>query len=146
MRTYKNQDLIVYWEPEKCIGVGYCINILPSVFNKNRRPWIDINGAAPVEIIKLIDICPSGALRYSLPEGSRVDPDLAKGPGFLHSHSEAPRTEVRLVANGPIRIKGPCVLYDESGELIKTGGDTLFLCRCGKTKRVPFCDGSHRLT
>ncbi|HHV65803.1 MAG TPA: hypothetical protein GXX46_12165 [Peptococcaceae bacterium] len=143
MRTYQNQDLIVYWEPENCIHVGYCIRELPSVFNKKNRPWIDINGAPPEEIIKLIDTCPSGALRYSLPEGSRVDPNLAKGPGSLHYRSEAPRVEVRLVASGPILIKGPSALYDESGELLKTG-DALSLCRCGKTKNPPFCDGSHR--
>lgn len=143
MRTYQNQDLIVYWEPENCIHVGYCIRKLQSVFNKNNHPWINIDGAPPEEIIKLIDICPSGALRYSLPEGSRVDPDLAKGPGSLHSRSEASRVKIRLAAGGPIQIKGPFVLYDESDELLKTG-DVLHLCRCGKTKRPPFCDGSHR--
>ncbi|NLP44741.1 MAG: hypothetical protein GX351_08965 [Peptococcaceae bacterium] len=143
MRTYQNQDLVVYWEPENCIGAGYCVRNLPSVFRKNNHPWIDINGAPPEEIIKLIDTCPSGALLYSLPEGSRVDPDLAKGPGSRHSRSEAPRAEVRLLANGPIQIKGSCELYDESGTLLKTG-DALFLCRCGKTQKAPFCDGSHR--
>jgi uncharacterized Fe-S cluster protein YjdI len=143
MRTYQNQDLIVYWEPENCIHVGYCIRNLPSVFNNSNRPWINIDGAPPEEIIKLIDTCPSGALRYSLPEGSRVDPDLAKGPGSLHSPSEASRAEVRLLANGPIQIKGLCELYDESGALLKTS-DALYLCRCGKTKKPPFCDGSHR--
>lgn len=145
MRIYQNQDLIVYWEPEICIHVGYCIYGLPSVFNKEKRPWVDINGAPPEEIIKVIDTCPSGALQYSLPEGSRVDPDLAKGPGSLHSRSDAPRVEVRLVANGPILLKGPSALYDESGELLKTS-DVLSLCRCGKTKTPPFCDGAHRIT
>ncbi|NLO97236.1 MAG: hypothetical protein GX091_04065 [Peptococcaceae bacterium] len=143
MRTYRNQDLIVYWKPEKCIHVGYCIRNLPSVFNVKKRPWIDINGAPPEEIIKVIDICPSGALLYSLPEGSRVDPDLGKGPGSLHYHCEDLQVEVRLLKDGPILIKGPSVLFDESGALLKTD-DNLCLCRCGKSKNPPFCDGSHR--
>ncbi|NLL52389.1 MAG: hypothetical protein GX248_06775 [Peptococcaceae bacterium] len=143
MRTYQNQDLIVYWKPENCIHVANCIHNLPSVFNKKNRPWIDINGASPEEIIKLIDTCPSGALSYSLPEGSRVDPDLGKGPGSLHYRHEAPQVEVRLMKNGPILIKGPSILYDESGAQLKTG-DAFSLCRCGKTKNPPFCDGSHR--
>lgn len=143
MRIYNNQDLIVYWNPDLCIHVSYCLKNLPSVFDKKNRPWVNINGAPPEEIIKLIDTCPSRALLYSLPEGSKVDPTLANGPGSLNGRSDAKKVQVHLVKNGPIVIKGPTELFDSSGNLIKES-NALSLCRCGKTKMQPFCDGSHR--
>lgn len=80
-RSYQTEDLIIYWEPEKCTHACICWNTLPEVFKPAKRPWINISAATPEEIIKAIDRCPSRALTYSLPEGSKVDPAVAKGFG-----------------------------------------------------------------
>lgn len=83
VKKYKTDDLIVYWIPEKCTHACTCWKSLPEVFNPKERPWISVDGAAPEKIIKTIDKCPSNALKYELPEGSSVDPALAKGPGAI---------------------------------------------------------------
>ncbi len=142
MRVYQNEDLIVYWYPELCAHVRYCIKKLPDVFDIHKRPWVNINGATPEEIIKLIDTCPSGALRYSLPPGSKVKPCLAKGPGSLDFIDKSTITTMRSIKKGPLFVEGPTALYDIKGDLIKEAS-RMTLCQCGLSNNMPFCDGSH---
>jgi len=143
MKEYKNKDIVVYWYPEKCSHPGICIRTLPEVFCADRRPWVDINAAQPEEIIGCVDMCPSGALRYSLPEGSGVDPALAKGPGSIDYMKEQPRTvKIKVVKNGPYLIEEPAELVCPDGTPIYSGA-RIALCSCGRTQNPPFCDGSH---
>ena len=65
-RTYENDDIIVYWDSDLCIHVAECLKGNPEVFNLNRRPWVDLSKADAKEIARVIDLCPSGALRYEL--------------------------------------------------------------------------------
>lgn len=47
--------------------------------------------------------------------------------------------------NGPILISGPIKLTDHLGNQFDlTGKANVALCRCGHSKRRPFCDGSHK--
>ncbi len=34
---------------------------------------------------------------------------------------------------------------DQDGNEIEAGRDTVALCRCGKSRLRPFCDGSHKV-
>ena len=45
--------------------------------------------------------------------------------------------------DGPLLVRGPFVLTDQDGEDIEIGRRTVALCRCGKSRVRPFCDGSH---
>jgi CDGSH-type Zn-finger protein len=45
--------------------------------------------------------------------------------------------------NGPLIVRGPFVLTDEDGNPVDVGRRTVALCRCGRSKLRPFCDGSH---
>lgn len=45
--------------------------------------------------------------------------------------------------NGPVRLTGPLVMLNDAGEVTDRTMQ-VFLCRCGKTARQPYCDGSHR--
>jgi uncharacterized Fe-S cluster protein YjdI len=47
MQEYKNDMLIVRYDPAICIHAGECVRGLPSVFNVAKKPWIDVNGASP---------------------------------------------------------------------------------------------------
>ena len=55
--------------------------------------------------------------------------------------------EARITAyrDGPLIVRGPFVLEDQDGEPIDAGRETIALCRCGKSRMRPFCDGTHRL-
>lgn len=144
MKKYINKDLVVYWYPEQCFHPGICLQTLPEVFCPDRRPWINLDAATPEEIIKCIDKCPSGALKYSLPEGSGVDPELAKGNGSIGNIKDTTQmVKIKAVTGGPYFIEGPVEVVDSDGMPVYAGS-SIALCSCGLTRNPPFCDGSHR--
>lgn len=48
--------------------------------------------------------------------------------------------------DGPLLVRGPVRLQDTQGREIEVGRETIALCRCGKSRIKPFCDGTHRLS
>ena len=53
---------------------------------------------------------------------------------------------IRCRENGPYVVSLPLKVVDHLGNEfpLPTGKDTIALCRCGQSKRKPFCDGSHK--
>ena len=47
--------------------------------------------------------------------------------------------------DGPLLVRGPFKLLDQDGNEIDPGRETVALCRCGKSRMRPFCDGSHKV-
>ena len=47
--------------------------------------------------------------------------------------------------NGPYLIEGNVMLRDADGNPYRID-DTIALCRCGRSKTKPFCDGTHEKT
>jgi CDGSH-type Zn-finger protein len=47
--------------------------------------------------------------------------------------------------DGPLLVRGPFKIVDQDGNAIDPGRETVALCRCGKSRIRPFCDGSHKL-
>lgn len=47
--------------------------------------------------------------------------------------------------DGPLLVRGPFRLLDQDGNAIEIDRRTVALCRCGKSRTRPFCDGTHRL-
>ena len=47
--------------------------------------------------------------------------------------------------DGPLLVRGPFRLLDQDGNEIETDRGTVALCRCGKSRLRPFCDGSHKV-
>ena len=65
-KTYENNDIQVFWNPDLCQHVGKCAMGNIKVFAPTRRPWIDLSQAPAKEIAEIIDRCPSKALQYEL--------------------------------------------------------------------------------
>jgi uncharacterized Fe-S cluster protein YjdI len=63
-KSYSNNDLTIFWEPEKCIHSGICARGLKDVFKPREKPWIQMGETSSDIIAKQIDACPSGALSY----------------------------------------------------------------------------------
>jgi len=61
---YTNGQVTVVWKPEFCKHSGRCVTQLPTVFNLNERPWVNMQGATTEEIIAQVNRCPTGALSY----------------------------------------------------------------------------------
>jgi CDGSH-type Zn-finger protein len=47
--------------------------------------------------------------------------------------------------DGPLLVRGPFTLRDQDGNEITVDRETVALCRCGRSRLRPFCDGSHKL-
>ncbi len=58
---------------------------------------------------------------------------------------EAKRTLITPYRDGPLLVRGDFRLQDQNGNEIDAGRETIALCRCGKSRTRPFCDGSHKL-
>jgi CDGSH-type Zn-finger protein len=57
------------------------------------------------------------------------------------------RAEVEITPyrDGPYLVRGEFVLRAQDGTAIDVSRRTVALCRCGKSRIRPFCDGTHRL-
>ncbi len=47
--------------------------------------------------------------------------------------------------DGPLLVRGPVRFCDQDGAEIVIERDTVALCRCGKSRMRPLCDGTHKL-
>ena len=50
---------------------------------------------------------------------------------------------ITLQANGPLICEGEFQLLAADGEVLANESE-LYLCRCGLSRKIPFCDGSHK--
>lgn len=46
--------------------------------------------------------------------------------------------------DGPYLIRGPFTLVDQDGNEIEVRRKVIALCRCGRSRTRPFCDGTHK--
>lgn len=122
-KEYSNNEITVIWQPDLCIHSTICAQGLPKVFDPERRPWIDLDQAETKDIVEQVRKCPSGAL------------------SIKEEKKEPPQLQVRLMAGGPVIIKGSCQITDEQGNTSQT--TNVAFCRCTKSQNLPYCDGSH---
>jgi CDGSH-type Zn-finger protein len=47
--------------------------------------------------------------------------------------------------DGPLLVRGPIRLIEGEGQPLAPRRDPIALCRCGKSRMRPFCDGTHKL-
>ena len=46
--------------------------------------------------------------------------------------------------DGPLLVRGPFTIADQDGNPIEVRRATVALCRCGRSRQKPFCDGTHK--
>ncbi|WP_314067724.1 (4Fe-4S)-binding protein [uncultured Vagococcus sp.] len=63
-RKYSGKEVDVYFNTSICIHSGNCVRGNQEIFNLDRRPWILPDNADSQEVTRVIDTCPSSALRY----------------------------------------------------------------------------------
>ena len=131
-REYSGRGIRVQWFAGRCIHVGYCMKAMPRVFDSRRRPWVDLtfDEANADTVANAVLLCPTGALHFERFDG---------GP------QETPVSETRaeVIPNGPLLLRGDIEIVDEAGQVLRH--DTrVAICRCAKSRHMPFCDNSHR--
>ncbi|MEI8278857.1 MAG: (4Fe-4S)-binding protein [Bacteroidota bacterium] len=64
MKRYANKDITVVWKPDLCVHSTHCWKQLSSVFDPQKKPWINMEQGDTEQIKKQVSFCPSGALSY----------------------------------------------------------------------------------
>lgn len=115
----------IVYSGQRCIHARHCVLALPGVFRANvEGPWIHPDATSVEQLVTIAQMCPSGAIRYRRHDGGDEEP--------------APLVNlVQIRENGPLGIRAEIML---DGEPV---GMRAVLCRCGASKRKPYCDGSH---
>lgn len=125
--TVKGREVTIEFDGARCIHSRNCVLSHPDVFVPNvKGEWIYPDAVAADEVIRLGQMCPSGAIRVFRNDGA--------------GSSEAPPVVniVRVRENGPLAIEGELLLRGAP-----MAGVRATLCRCGMSKNKPFCDGAH---
>lgn len=131
-KRYTNGEVTIVWKPSVCIHSMNCFKGLPQVFDPNKRPWANAEGATTERIVNQIKKCPSGALSYEMNKETKSDREEEKGEVIVEPSP-----------NGPLMVHGNLTLKGADGTTTKKSNVTAF-CRCGGSGNKPFCDGSHK--
>lgn len=164
-RQYTNGEITVFWVPSKCIHATTCFRELIEVFNPGRRPWINMEGAPTRKIIEVTNKCPTQAIVWKhnsdlsaeeianqrqtvreevTPETLATSADISENQEDQTSASTRIKpTSVRLMKDGPIVVEGQFKIISGEGNELKPSKMTSF-CRCGNSRSMPYCDGTHR--
>lgn len=54
-------------------------------------------------------------------------------------------SEVVLVPDGPMLVRGVSSVEDADGRVHAVERPVVALCRCEKSSRLPWCDGTHKV-
>jgi CDGSH-type Zn-finger protein len=81
---------------------------------------------------------PGRTLRQSFASAGVSRPLPRGNPGAM-------RAELTPYPDGPYLLRGDFQLKDTDGREIDPRRRTVALCRCGASRRKPFCDGTHKL-
>lgn len=127
--TVKGRDVTIHFDGGKCIHSRNCVLSHPEVFVPNvKGDWIRPDAAPADEVIRIGQMCPSGAIRVE-----------RNAPGPVASSDVPPVVNVlRVRENGPLAIEAQLALKGEPLSQVRAT-----LCRCGQSQRKPWCDGSH---
>lgn len=121
----RGKKLLIQFEGKKCIHSRACVLTRPDVFVPNvEGEWIHPDAASVEAVTALAHACPSGAIRYERLDGG--DPESAP---IVNT--------VRVRENGPLAVHAELVIDGAPAGFRAT------LCRCGASKRKPYCDASH---
>ena len=129
-RAYEGEGITVSYELQRCIHAAECVKGLPTVFDPNKRPWIDPTQAGADALAAVVERCPTGALTYERTDGGAQE-------------SAPAEARVELVPDGPIHVHGRLELKQPDGA-VHWAGNRAALCRCGQSVNKPFCDNTHK--
>jgi CDGSH-type Zn-finger protein/uncharacterized Fe-S cluster protein YjdI len=121
----EGRDITIQYDGKRCIHARFCVTQAAATFLEDAQgPWILPDASAAEDVAAVIRQCPSGALTYRRRDG--------------HDETAPPVNLVTLRENGPYALRGDLSIDGAPAGFRAT------LCRCGASKRKPFCDKSHK--
>ena len=122
-------ELILKDAPSLCSSARFCHrggDIWDNVKNSDTKSKkITINDACD---------CPSGRLVICDKKGKAIEPNFKPSISFLEDGG--------YKVGGPIWVKGKIPIESYTGKKYEIR-NRVTLCRCGKSRNKPFCDGGH---
>ena len=127
MERVEGQHVTVIFDGKKCVQSRNCVLSHPEVFVPNvKGEWIFPDAAAPEEVLRIGQNCPSGAIRVHRNDGAAT----SDTPPVVNT--------LRIRENGPLAIEAELTLGGAPHP-----GPRATLCRCGHSANKPWCDGAH---
>jgi len=124
-------ELILSDVREYCVGAQFC-HRAGTVWNLVEQ---SANKVADDTAIEECANCPSGRLvLHSTKTGAEIEPTFDPSISLVEDQENK--------ISGPIWVKGGIPLESADNEKYETR-NRVTLCRCGKSKNKPFCDGTH---
>ena len=140
---YSGAKAAISYDVKRCIHAAECVHGLPDVFDPDRKPWIEPDGAEPEQLLEVVTSCPTGALRLERSDGEQAGPHRGRIPRrssrtarftFVvtsrSSHGKArscSRTHVSHFAAVVARKTSRCVTGDMLAWSLKTTGRWVIL-------------------
>jgi CDGSH-type Zn-finger protein/uncharacterized Fe-S cluster protein YjdI len=123
----KGRDVTIRFDATRCVHSRNCVLGHPEVFVPNvKGEWIHPDAASAETVMHTALACPSGAIRVAHNDGSAS----SDTPPLVNT--------VRIRENGPLAIEAELQIRG-----VPEATPRATLCRCGQSKRKPYCDGSH---
>ena len=118
-------DVLLYDDLSLCSHHGFCKTV-------SRGVWDMISDEDPAvreEALAMIRRCPSGRLAYAV----KPDPEPVE---------EEVEPSIGIEPNASIVVRGNIPVVSEDGTPYEVRARQV-LCRCGRSRNKPFCDGTH---
>ena len=123
---FRGQQIIVKDDHSLCVQSGFCGNRITNLWKMLKD---DDDSLVRVQIMDMVEKCPSGTLSFALEADDEViEPDLPK--------------EIAVIPDAPLWVSGGIPIERRDGLPLETR-NRMTLCRCGASSNKPFCDGSH---
>jgi CDGSH-type Zn-finger protein len=127
-QVFEGEGVTMYDDRSLCTHAGFCGDRFTNV-------WEMIEDTADPEIrerlMAMVRRCPSGRLSYSVPpDPAAVEPEFEPMIG--------------IEPDGPLWVRGGVRIESEDGRNYEVR-NRMTLCRCGRSRNKPFCDGTHEI-
>jgi CDGSH-type Zn-finger protein len=131
-----SRKIIVRRDLSLCMSAGFCGNRLRDVHRMVQH--LDDDTILRSLAIAMMERCPSGSYTYQLAgEDHDNEPDLPQQIAVTTEMTE------QGVIIGPLWVTGYIPVERSDGQPFETR-NRVTLCRCGQSKSMPLCDGTHR--
>jgi CDGSH-type Zn-finger protein len=133
--TFPGTNIVVRRDYTICSESGFCANRRATV--EEMVPHTDDTEVRSL-VMAMIERCPSGSFVYTIHEGEDdVEPDYPQEIAVtIEITSDGP-------IDGPLWVTGNIAIERADGQPFETR-NRVTLCRCGRSKIMPLCDGTHR--
>ena len=125
--VYSGTGIQVQDDRSLCMHAGFCGNRVTNIWEMTSDSQ---DKQVCAQIMSMIEKCPSGALAYTIEsDGESIEPDLP--------------VEIAVTPDGALWVSGNIAVERADGLDFEVR-NRVTLCRCGRSKNKPLCDGAHK--